>query len=75
MKARSQSEVTVEREGNTYRGTWTIARGMITVSHPVLGSKTTQVGGSDTPEAAQALAKVMLGELITEAESRASPRR
>jgi hypothetical protein len=60
--------VEIEHEGNVYRGSYTIVRKMISVTY---GSrtKTTQLGGSaDAPEA---LAKIMLGEIVSE-ESKTS---
>ena len=52
--------VRIERNGVVYDGSYTVSGPMITVSSPVLGSKTTQIGGS-SPEA---LAKIILTELL-----------
>jgi hypothetical protein len=50
----------IERNGTTYDGTYSINGPMITVSSPILGSKTTQLSAS-SPEA---LAKIILTELL-----------
>jgi hypothetical protein len=54
------------RHGKLYMGKWVVTGKMITVSHPDLGEKSTQLGGSvGSP---QSLAKIMLGELISDNE-------
>jgi hypothetical protein len=53
--------VTIEFEGRKVSGTYSVSRGMITVSTPY-GRKITQVGGS-TPAS---LARIMLRELARE---------
>jgi hypothetical protein len=52
--------VRIERHGVVHDGSYTISGPIITVSSPVLGSKTTQIGGS-SPEV---LAKIVLTELL-----------
>jgi hypothetical protein len=57
--------ITTERDGKIHRGEYTISKGLITVSWNGR-QKMTQLGGmADTP---QALAHVMLGELIDESK-------
>jgi len=61
-------EITVEVDGEKYTGRYEVSRGgyrMITVMS-AFGSKSTQLGGS-TPEA---LAKLLLGELVGENKNR-----
>jgi hypothetical protein len=53
--------VSIEVNGKTYNGTYTVDGSIISVSF-ALGSKRTQIGGS-SPES---LARVMLCELIRE---------
>jgi hypothetical protein len=60
--------VTVTRDGRRYTGNWMVTGRLITVSHPELGSKSTQLGGSAA--APESLAGIMLGELITENQPR-----
>lgn len=55
--------IAVEINGKTYSGSYVIERGMIRVSC-AYGGRSTQVGGSGSPEASEALAKIMLGELV-----------
>ncbi len=63
LKPRLHGTVTTTRHGKGYVGSWVVTGPMITVSHLTLGAKSTQIGGSgDAPEA---LARIMLGELIT----------
>ena len=52
--------VRIERNGIAYDGSYTVSGPMITVSSPVLGSKTTQISGT-SPEA---LAKIILTDLL-----------
>lgn len=51
--------VSIEKDGKTYHGSYTLDRGIICVSN-MLGSKTTQLGGLP-PET---LAKMLLSELV-----------
>jgi hypothetical protein len=59
----NQRPVTIEFEGRTITGAYTVWSGMITVS-TAMGRKTTQVGGS--AGALDGLAKIMLRELAQE---------
>jgi hypothetical protein len=61
----NQREVTIEFEGRTVTGTYTVWSGMITVS-TALGKKATQVRGSGSQLALDWLAKRMLVELAQE---------
>jgi hypothetical protein len=61
----NQREVTIEFEGRTVTGTYTVWSGMITVS-TALGKKATQVGGMGSQLALDWLAKRMLRELAQE---------
>lgn len=54
--------VSVELNGKTYNGTYTVARGMITVTS-VWGTKTTQVGNMPV----EMLAKMLLSEIVHQA--------
>jgi hypothetical protein len=61
----NQREVTIEFEGRTVTGTYTVWSGMMTVS-TALGKKATQVGGSESqpaPDWLDWLAKRILREL------------
>lgn len=59
--------VQITKGGKTYNGSYTTAKGMITVSY--LGrTKTTQLGGSAA--APENLARIMLRELVDAAERR-----
>jgi hypothetical protein len=62
MNARGE----VEFEGHTFE--WTVEREEIRVSHPVLGTKSTQLGGSHPYP--KVLARMMAGELIRESRRR-----
>jgi hypothetical protein len=54
-------EVSIEYKGKTYNATYTVEKGIITVS-TLYGKKATQVGGSP-PES---LARIMIRELVDE---------
>jgi hypothetical protein len=56
------STITIERDGKTYRGEYRVEKGMMEVTTAAGGRKRTQLGG--TP--AEALARLLLGELINE---------
>jgi hypothetical protein len=62
----SHGTVTTTRNGNIYTGHYMVTDGIICVSHPKLGDKKTQIGGS--AESPQALASIMLRELIEDKE-------
>jgi hypothetical protein len=64
-KVLNQREVTIEFEGRTVTGTYTVWSGMITVS-TALGKKATQVRGSGSQLALNWLAKRLLHELAQE---------
>jgi hypothetical protein len=65
---RDRGTVNLARDGVAYVGDYFVERGLITVSLRGGGSKTTQVGGSaSVPDG---LARLMLGDLITELQSR-----
>lgn len=64
MARKDHGTVTATRNGKQYSGSWVVTGRMITVSHPALGAKTTQLGGSTG--APESLAKIMLGELISD---------
>ena len=68
MARKDHGTVTATRHGRQYTGDWMIAGKLITVSHPLLGVKSTQIGGSR--QAPESLAQIMLGELITENQPR-----
>ncbi|HWI05560.1 MAG TPA: hypothetical protein VNT52_17270 [Acidimicrobiales bacterium] len=55
----SRSEITVEIDGQTFSGSYEVARGIITVS-TAYGRKSTQVG-STPPDT---LARILLRELV-----------
>jgi hypothetical protein len=57
-------EVSIEREGKTYRATYTVEKRMVRVS-TAHGSKVTQLGNS----APESLALVLLLELIREGQA------
>jgi hypothetical protein len=56
--------VTIEFEGREVSGTYSVSRGMITVS-TLYGRKSTQVGGSTSAS----LARIMLRELAREGKA------
>jgi hypothetical protein len=60
--------VTVTRHGKDYTGSWTITGKLITVSHPILGVKSTQI--SQSREEPEGLARIMLGDLISQNQPR-----
>lgn len=64
MNHQQQGTITVERGAKTYKATYRIEKGMITVSSGH-GSKTTQLGSSP-PET---LARMILGEMINEGKA------
>ena len=66
MARKDHGTVTATRHGKQYTGSWVVTGRLITVSHPNLGAKSTQLGGS--VGAPESLARVMLGELISENE-------
>jgi hypothetical protein len=68
MARKDHGTVTATRHGKQYTGDWMITGKLITVSHPSLGAKSTQIGGSR--QAPESLAQIMLGELITENQPR-----
>ncbi len=68
MNILNQREVSIEFEGRTVTGTYSVWSGMITVSTD-LGSKTTQVGGSGSERALDWLAKFLLRELAQEGKA------
>ena len=57
----SPTRISIERDGKTYHGTYTVNRGMITVS-TVGGTKTTHVGNLPV----ETLAGQLLSELVQE---------
>jgi hypothetical protein len=68
MATKNHGTITVSRNGKKYTGHWMVTTWQITVSHPELGEpKTTQIGGS--AESPEGLARIMLGELISENEA------
>jgi hypothetical protein len=67
-KALGLAPVTIEIDGRTITGAYTVWSGMITVS-TALGKKTTQVGGSGSPRALDGLARIMLRELAQEGKA------
>ena len=58
-------DVALERDGQTYRGSYVVTRGVVTVSS-LYGSKATQVGNLDAAQ----VARLLLSELVTEYTSR-----
>jgi hypothetical protein len=54
-------EITVTRDGKTYRGVYRVERGIVTVT-TLNGRKSTQVGGST----AKSIARILLGELVSD---------
>ena len=62
----ASDEIAIERGGKTYKGYYEVSKGIVTVTTPMYGSKSTQVGNS--PPAT--LARIMLRELIDEDEAR-----
>lgn len=54
-------EVTIDRDGSTYRGSYTVQGRVVSVSS-AYGSKSTQVGGLD----GATVARLLLAELVTE---------
>jgi hypothetical protein len=64
----NQREITVQIDGRTITGVYTVWSGMITVSTP-LGKKTTQVGGSGSAAALDGLARIILRELVLEGKA------
>jgi hypothetical protein len=67
MATKDHGKIMVCRHGKKYTGHWMVSTWRITVSHPQLGEKTTQIGGSK--ESPELLARIVLGELISENES------
>jgi hypothetical protein len=68
MARKDNGTVTVLRHGKEHVGSWAITGKLITVSHPTLGVKSTQIGGlAAVPES---LARIMLGELISQSQPR-----
>jgi hypothetical protein len=63
MARKDQGTVTIERDGVTYHGDWSIAKRMITVTLEGGETKTTQIGGS--ARAPASLARVLLSELVS----------
>lgn len=55
-----EQEIETEVNGQTFRGWYFVRSGVVTVSHPIYGRKSTQVGGS-TPGR---IARILLGELV-----------
>jgi hypothetical protein len=55
-------KVTIDFDGRSITGAYTVWSGLITVSS-ALGRKITQVGGSRSPDAPDELARMMLREL------------
>jgi hypothetical protein len=70
MGRKDQGTMTVDREGVTYVGDWSVAKSMLTVTLRGGKSSTTQLGGSAS--APKSLAKIMLGQLV---DARASKRK
>jgi hypothetical protein len=68
MAGKDHGTVTVTSHGKEYAGSWVITGKLITVSHPTLGVKSTQIGGSAA--APESLARIMLGELISGSQPR-----
>jgi hypothetical protein len=64
MARKDHGTITAARHGKQYTGSWVVTGRMITVSHPTLGARSTQLGGS--AGAPESLARIMLGELISE---------
>jgi hypothetical protein len=64
----NQREVTIEVDGRTITGAYTVWSGLITVSTAV-AKKTMQVGGSKSPDARDELARMMLRELAQEGKA------
>ncbi len=64
MPRKDRGTVNVERDGRTFAGEWRIEKGLITVHFGPSTHKTTQLGGF--AEAPESLARVLLGELVTE---------
>jgi hypothetical protein len=62
------SEVTIEVDGRSITGTYSVWAGIITVSTG-LGSKATRVGGSGSQRALDWLAKVMLHAMAQEGKA------
>lgn len=59
----SQGEVTVTRNGRTHTANWGISSGMVSVWHPLLGSKSTQIGGH-AAGGEEAIARLLFTELV-----------
>jgi hypothetical protein len=64
----NQRKVTIDFDGRTITGAYTVWSGLITVSS-ALGKKTAQVGGSRSPDARDELARIMLRELAEEGKT------
>jgi hypothetical protein len=56
------AKVSIERDGKTYVGEYSIKSGMLTLTTPKGGRKATHVGGMP----AAALARLLMGELVNE---------
>jgi carbon monoxide dehydrogenase subunit G len=65
----NRHEITIEFEGRTVTGAYTVWGDVITVSSD-MGTKATQVGGSRSRVALDWLAKRMLRELAQDAKAR-----
>jgi hypothetical protein len=65
----NQRKVTVEFEGRTITGAYTVWSGMITVSSAMGGRKVTQLGSFWSSPGLDGLAKVMLRELARDGEA------
>jgi hypothetical protein len=61
----NRREITIQFEGRTVTGFYTVWAGVITVS-TALGRKAMQVGGMGSPTAIDGLARIMLRELALE---------
>jgi hypothetical protein len=61
----NRREITIEIDGRSITGSYTVWAGVITVSTD-LGRKATQVGGSSSPGALDGLARIMLREMAQE---------
>jgi hypothetical protein len=61
----NRREITMQFEGRTVTGFYTVWTGVITVS-TALGTKATQLGGMGSPTAIDGLARIMLRELAQE---------
>jgi len=62
-------DIAIVRDGNPYTGSYTVEKGLVTVTG-IGGTKTTQLGGSEP----KALAEMLLSEIVAEHKAKMNPK-